>query len=244
MREIIFWDGVIFCTYPCYVFIPLLQWGSERAEQHACASLKVIKGREILSMAPPPVRSIYENGWVCVKEQRATKALHQVRNLSDTTSSRNIGWWQDWGPPLQRHMQIHGQWQICEKGRWLPISFCVTLQMIFFMVFLVRNHIKNGVYCNQPPSTQRMKHTFFTKVTKHTIIRPQLAFLLPLLVLLMDPAFPVLQPLWAYPLPYSNQPCAFTRAVSSIQIAFFSSFSSCSAILCKWLLIFQDLTPM
>lgn len=131
-----------------------------KAEQHVCASLKVIKGREISCMSPPPVRSIYENGWVCVKEQRATKALHQVHNLSEMTSSRNIGWWQEWGPPLQRHMQIRGQWQICEKGRWLPISFCVTLQMIFFMVFLVRNHIMNGVYCNQPPSAQRMKHTF------------------------------------------------------------------------------------
>lgn len=138
-------------------------------------------------LSPPPVRSIYENGWVCVKEQRAAKALHQVHNLSDMMSSRNIGWWQEWGPPLQRHMQIHGQWQICEKGRWLPISFCVTLQMIFFMVFLVRSRIMNGVYCNQPPNTQRMKHTFFTKVTKHTVIRPQLSFLLPLLVLLMDP---------------------------------------------------------
>lgn len=80
-------------------------------------------------------------------------------------------------PPLKRHMQIHDQGQICERERLLPVSFLmITLQVFLPMVILVRNRILNGVYFNQPFSTQRMKHTFFTKVAKLTTTHPQLAF--------------------------------------------------------------------
>lgn len=74
-------------------------------------------------------------------------------------------------------MQIHDQGQICGRGRWLPVSFLmITLQDFLPMVISVRNHILNGVYFNQPLSTQRMRHTFFTKVAKLTTTHPQLAF--------------------------------------------------------------------
>ena len=56
------------------------------------------------------------------------------------------------------------------------VSFLmITLQVFLPMVILVRNRILNGVYFNQPLSSQRMKHAFFTKVAKLTTTHPQLA---------------------------------------------------------------------
>lgn len=132
--------------------------------------------------------------------------------------------------------------QIREKERQPPVSFSGDLTVVFLMVVLVRKHIMNGIYCPQPPGTQRITQNFLTTLhclteVAFSLATPPASFPWTLYSLCSSHSEPIT-------LPCSDQSCAFTCTCSFIsKIAFFSSFSPFSVKLLNDFSL-QDLTHM